>query len=116
MPRNRKPGYAGIALLKALESGNRYGLDLMAATDLPSGTVYPQLGRLEARGLVRAEWEAEEVARREARPDSPTSTRNGSPITTWTFFGYTNFACRGITSAEPPMPTGTIGTPARAAT
>ena len=68
MPRNRKPGYAGLALLKALERGNRYGLDLMAATDLPSGTVYPQLGRLEARGLVRAEWEAEEVARREARP------------------------------------------------
>jgi DNA-binding PadR family transcriptional regulator len=68
MPRNRKPGYAGIALLKALKGGHRYGLDLMAATDLPSGTVYPQLSRLEARGLVRAEWEREEIARREARP------------------------------------------------
>ena len=68
MARLRKPGYAGIALLKALKGGYRYGLDLMAATGLPSGTVYPQLGRLEARGLVSAEWEAEEVARREARP------------------------------------------------
>ena len=68
MTRRRTPGYAGIALLKALMGGHRYGLDLMAATDLPSGTVYPQLGRLEARGLVRAEWESEDVARKEARP------------------------------------------------
>lgn len=68
MPRQRKPGYAAIAILKALKSGSRYGLDLMTATDLPSGTVYPQLGRLEKRGLVQAEWESEEVARKEARP------------------------------------------------
>jgi len=68
MSRQRKPGFAGIALLKALKSGNRYGLDLMTATDLPSGTVYPQLARLEKRGLVRAEWEREGIARREARP------------------------------------------------
>ncbi len=68
MPRQRKPGYAAIAILKALRGGNRYGLDLMVATDLPSGTVYPQLGRLEARGLVQAEWESEAVARKEARP------------------------------------------------
>jgi DNA-binding PadR family transcriptional regulator len=68
MHRQRKPGYAAIAILKALKSGSRYGLDLMTATDLPSGTVYPQLGRLEARGLVQAEWESEDVARKEARP------------------------------------------------
>ena len=68
MPRMRKPGYAAIAILKALKSGSRYGLDLMFATDLPSGTVYPQLGRLEARGFVLAEWESDEVARKEARP------------------------------------------------
>jgi DNA-binding PadR family transcriptional regulator len=68
MTHRRTPGYAGIALLKALKGGHRYGLDLMALTDLPSGTVYPQLGRLEARGLVRAEWEPEDVARAEARP------------------------------------------------
>ncbi len=68
MSRHRKPGFAAIALLKALKGGNRYGLDMMAATDLPSGTVYPQLGRLERRGLVRAEWEAEDLARNDARP------------------------------------------------
>ena len=68
MPRQRKPGYAAIALLKALKGGSRYGLDLMTATNLPSGTVYPQLGRLERRGFVTAEWESEDVARKEARP------------------------------------------------
>lgn len=68
MSRHRKPGYAALALLKALKDGNRYGLDLMAETDLPSGTVYPQLGRLERRGYVRAEWEPEDIARMEARP------------------------------------------------
>ncbi len=71
MHRQRKPGYAAIAILKALKSGSRYGLDLMTATDLPSGTVYPQLGRLEARGLVQAEWESEDVARKEARGLTP---------------------------------------------
>jgi len=68
MARQRKPGYAAIAILKALRGGNRYGLDLMTATGLPSGTVYPQLGRLESRGLVQASWESEDVARKEARP------------------------------------------------
>ena len=68
MPRQRRPGYAAIAILKALKGGSRYGLELMVATDLPSGTVYPQLGRLEQRGLVQAEWESEKVARKEARP------------------------------------------------
>ena len=56
--RGRRLGYTAVALLKALESGHRYGLDMMAATGLPSGTVYPTLGRLEKRGLVRAKWES----------------------------------------------------------
>jgi len=68
MNKNRRPGYAGVALLKALEGGARYGLDLMSATGHPSGTVYPQLRRLEQRGFVRAEWEVERTAREEGRP------------------------------------------------
>ncbi len=35
----------------------RYGLDLMSATGLPSGTLYPLLHRMQGAGLVRAEWE-----------------------------------------------------------
>ena len=35
----------------------RYGYDLMKAAGLPSGTLYPLLGRLETRGLVASAWE-----------------------------------------------------------
>ena len=35
----------------------RYGYDLMKAAGLPSGTLYPLLGRLEKEGLVTSAWE-----------------------------------------------------------
>ncbi|GIF68658.1 PadR family transcriptional regulator [Asanoa ishikariensis] len=38
-------------------SADRYGLDLMRATDQPSGTLYPILARLQRAGWVVAEWE-----------------------------------------------------------
>ena len=41
-------------VLQALACGHRYGFDVMDATGLPSGTVYPVLRRLEKEGLVRA--------------------------------------------------------------
>jgi PadR family transcriptional regulator PadR len=40
----------------------------MDATELPSGTVYPILRKIEEEGLVRARWERDGVARREQRP------------------------------------------------
>ena len=64
----RRLGYTAVALLKALEGGHRYGLDMMAETGLPSGTVYPTLSRLEKRSLVRAKWEKRVTADAEARP------------------------------------------------
>ncbi len=64
----RRLGYTAVALLKALENGHGYGLEMMAVTNLPSGTVYPTLGRLEKRGLVRAKWEKKATADAEARP------------------------------------------------
>ena len=45
-----------------------YGFDVMDATGLPSGTVYPLLRRLEHEGLVRADWEDAATARAEQRP------------------------------------------------
>jgi len=36
---------------------DRYGLDLMDATGLPSGTLYPILQRLEREEWVTARWE-----------------------------------------------------------
>jgi PadR family transcriptional regulator PadR len=35
----------------------RYGLELMRATGLKSGTLYPILGRLEENGLAESRWE-----------------------------------------------------------
>jgi DNA-binding PadR family transcriptional regulator len=52
---------AGVAkVLAALlwdPTADRYGLDLMKATDMPSGTLYPILARLRQAGWVHAEWE-----------------------------------------------------------
>lgn len=49
--------HAVAAILGALSRGFRYGFDIMDATGLPSGTVYPALRRLERRGLVQGRWE-----------------------------------------------------------
>jgi PadR family transcriptional regulator PadR len=55
-------------VLQALACGHQYGFDVMDATGLPSGTVYPMLRRLEKEGLVRASWEDPQTARDEQRP------------------------------------------------
>jgi DNA-binding PadR family transcriptional regulator len=59
---------ASVAVLQAIADGVNYGFDIMDATGLPSGTVYPILGRLERDGQVRARWEAARTAQREKRP------------------------------------------------
>ena len=43
--------YPTAAVLLAIESGHRYGFDIMDVTGLPDGTVYPILRRLERLGL-----------------------------------------------------------------
>lgn len=57
-----------MAVLRALAMGSRYGFDLIDATGLPSGTVYPVLARLEDQGLVMSRWEPKREARRAKRP------------------------------------------------
>jgi DNA-binding PadR family transcriptional regulator len=57
----------GIVLL-ALARGRRYGFDIMDASGLPDGTVYPALRRLEAAGLAESAWEDEAEAQAEKRP------------------------------------------------
>jgi DNA-binding PadR family transcriptional regulator len=59
---------AAVAVLKAVAAGVRYGFDIMDTAGLPSGTVYPILGRLERAGFVRSRWESHTVAHREKRP------------------------------------------------
>jgi len=66
MPRSL--GVTTLQILAAIRDGESYGLDIVARTGLPSGTVYPALGRLKASRLVRARWEDQRVADREGRP------------------------------------------------
>lgn len=60
--------YPTALVLEALARGYRHGFDVMDATGLPSGTVYPVLRRLEHEGFVRSRWEKAERAQREGRP------------------------------------------------
>lgn len=60
--------YPTTMVLQALACGYHYGFDIIDVTDLPSGTVYPILRRLDQEGLVKSKWEKAEVARKENRP------------------------------------------------
>jgi DNA-binding PadR family transcriptional regulator len=60
--------YGTVAILHAVASGNRFGFDVMNATGLTSGTVYPALDRLEELRYLTSEWEDAKVAHREGRP------------------------------------------------
>ncbi len=55
-------------VLRAVAAGYRYGFDLMEVCDLPSGTIYPALRRLERAGLLRSRWEDSAGAHADGRP------------------------------------------------
>lgn len=61
-------GVTSLLILRAISDGLCYGLDIVAGTRLPSGTVYPTLGRLRKSGLVKTHWEDQRRAEREGRP------------------------------------------------
>jgi PadR family transcriptional regulator, regulatory protein PadR len=66
----RRPSQQMLALLASLyESapGWTHGYDLMKATRLKSGTLYPLLIRMADQGLVEAEWREPEQPGRPAR-------------------------------------------------
>jgi DNA-binding PadR family transcriptional regulator len=60
--------YPTALVLQALLDGRHHGFDIMDATGLPSGTVYPILRRLNAEGCLKSKWEKEGTARKEQRP------------------------------------------------
>jgi DNA-binding PadR family transcriptional regulator len=64
----RPLGITSLRILAAIRDGSAYGLDLVARTGMPSGTVYPTLGRLKNSGLVVARWEDQRIAERDGRP------------------------------------------------
>ena len=60
--------YGSVSILHAIAGGSRFGFDIMAATGLTSGTVYPALDRLEGLRFVTSSWEDEAAAHAEGRP------------------------------------------------
>lgn len=66
-PRMTLSTQAVLRALTAEPANDRYGLELSAATGLPSGTLHPILARLEALGWVDSSWEDIDV-RKEGRP------------------------------------------------
>jgi DNA-binding PadR family transcriptional regulator len=68
MPPKPNLTYPTALVLHALSMGQTYGFDIMDATGLPSGTIYPLLRRLEGIGCVEASWEDEREAAGEGRP------------------------------------------------
>jgi len=63
-----KLSHTSALILQTIGAGYRYGFDVMEATGLPSGTVYPALRRLEQLGLIHSTWEKESKALAEQRP------------------------------------------------
>jgi PadR family transcriptional regulator, regulatory protein PadR len=67
-------GHLDALLLAVLESGPRHGYAVIealrdgsnGALDLPTGTVYPALHRLERAGLIDSDWETVSGRRRRA--------------------------------------------------
>jgi len=60
--------YPAACVLQALADGKVYGLEIIAHTELPSGTVYPMLRRFERAGLVDSTWETPGEAFGHRRP------------------------------------------------
>ncbi|WP_448003130.1 PadR family transcriptional regulator [Agromyces bauzanensis] len=76
-------GHLDGLLLASLEAGPRHGYAVIEALrdgssghfDLPTGTVYPALRRLEAAGLVRSGWSVVSGRRRRTYELTPAGRR-----------------------------------------
>ena len=68
MPTSVRLTYPTAIVLLAVMRGFRHGFDIIDASGLKSGTVYPILRRLEEAGMLRARWESVADARDAQRP------------------------------------------------
>jgi DNA-binding PadR family transcriptional regulator len=77
-----KLSHTAALILQTVDQGFSYGFDIMDATGLPSGTVYPALRRMESEGLVTSQWEPGKKALAEQRPARKyyRITRSGSEV------------------------------------
>ena len=68
MKKARAMSFGVVAVLHAVADGKRFGFEIMDATGLTSGSVYPTLDRLEEARYLTSAWEDARVAHREGRP------------------------------------------------
>ena len=68
MPTGFRLTYPTAIVLFAVHRGFRHGFDIIDASGLKSGTVYPILRRLEEAGMLRARWESVADAHDAQRP------------------------------------------------
>ncbi len=68
MSDSAKLSHTAALILQTVDNGCSYGFDIMDATGLPSGTVYPALRRMETEGLISSQWEPAKKAVAEQRP------------------------------------------------
>jgi PadR family transcriptional regulator, regulatory protein PadR len=66
--RHKYLSYTMALILQAIEHGYCYGFEVMQATGLASGTIYPALRRLEDAALITSTWEQSSIAQAEQRP------------------------------------------------
>jgi DNA-binding PadR family transcriptional regulator len=60
--------FGQVSVLHAVADGNRFGFEIIDATGLTSGSVYPTLDKLESLGYLTSRWEDAKIARRDKRP------------------------------------------------
>lgn len=68
MPRITMQLVRVIDVLLAAPSRVHYGLEIIKASGLPSGTIYPILMRLEQLGWVESSWEEIDTSKEGRRP------------------------------------------------
>lgn len=76
-------GHLDVLLLAALQDGPRHGYAVKEALragsggrfDLPTGTVYPALHRLEGAGLIAGDWSVVDGRRRRTYQLTPAGAR-----------------------------------------
>jgi DNA-binding PadR family transcriptional regulator len=106
-PKPPKPlSLSAVAVLDAIATQIRHGFDIMDAAGLPSGTVYPILGRLERDGYVRSRWEAPSIAYREKRPPRRyyEVTAAGQKALAHSIEHYRTLGGRAVLAARAPLP------------
>jgi DNA-binding PadR family transcriptional regulator len=82
MSGSAKLSHTAAMILQSLDNGCNYGFDIMDATGLPSGTVYPALRRMETEGWISSQWEPDHKASADQRPARKyyRITRSGSEV------------------------------------